>query len=175
MGSAFREAVFERLRPQLRIHGDRAEGFYFSWKDEAQRRGWWGLHGQGEERWSLDWGDARREGFRFYGDACLVLTHFPGFASWASFAAEVILHAAERTGASGWQRVDVRRAPNRAGRSWWREVLSRCVDRKGLQVVPQLVRLPSVKRTLRVHGGGNGFGLLLEGSGGFYLLEFSTS
>jgi len=176
MGNRFREEIFARLRPRLRIHGNRREGFYFTPKVAPVCLGWWAFVHQGRALVSWDTVSAREAGFTMFGDAEYRVWRFDGqYSTWSSFAADALWHAHDWYSAAPWNRFNVRVTHPRSAREKWPAILRRCSDHRHRTRIFQSANPPTIKSIFPLVDGGNGTVLLLRCSGGYAVSEFYTS
>jgi hypothetical protein len=172
MGNKLREAVFARLRPHLRIHGNRREGFYFSTRTgDDSRASWWDFCREGALLVEWDSGSARAAGFHLYGDAELRLWHFAGRRAWEDFVAEAILNFYLNYDEGPWSRLHF--APRRP--LTWPSLIHRCAEVKRFTAVFGDRKPPSFDGGLALVDDGNSLVCLLRTPSGPLIYEFYTS
>lgn len=171
MGNKLREAVFVRLRPLLRIHGNRREGFYFSARDDDGQPSWWHFCREGALVIGWDNQSARAARFRLYGDAELRLWHFAGRRVWEEFVAEAIWNIHLSYDEGPWSRLHF--APRRP--LTWPSLLSSCTDAKSPAAVFAGRKPPSFDGGLALLDDGNSLVCLLRTTRGPLIFEFYTS
>ncbi|MEL6343894.1 MAG: hypothetical protein AAFV53_12225 [Myxococcota bacterium] len=171
----FREAIFMHLRPVLRIHGDRRQGFTFSpkveglpWERDLQQQG------TTLGRWTT--GSARTAGLQMVGDADLLLVGYgrTAYADFAAFCADVLVHY------HGWFPPDGHRQPQlqmhhpRQPSTAWADLLDRCIDGPWQRVFTN-DRPGTVKAFVLLVDDGNSIVRLVDTTRGYRLVDFCTS
>jgi len=179
MGNQFREAIFKRLRPHLRILGNRREGFYFEPKPHLlASASTWSMYcsfiekGQLQCEWS--YASAANKSMSLYGDADLWVRRFGSSGTWCDFVSEVLLHCHDVFGASSYCRFHYRPVRVQRASMGWPVLLKRC----GQRLDPKAVfggRSPGpIKEYLTLRDDGNTLMVLIRG-GGYRIFNFCTS